>query len=169
MALGDLVYGSDIIPTNRRNGTSQKLKGRREDPASSLHIFDPKMTGRLAVWSHRRRIEAAFRRAVGLDADAELLADYSKYLCILVAGYIERSLSEIVLEHARRCGAPSLQKFVEHNTKKFTNANTEKLLRLLGSFDSEWRSILKARLTDEQVEAVNSVYAFATTLPMESL
>jgi hypothetical protein len=122
------------------------------------------MTGRLAVLGHRQRVDAAFQRARGLNADAELLADFAKYLCILVAGFVEKSLAEIVLEHARFCGAPSLQKFVEQNTKKFTNANSERLLQFLGSFDSEWRGNMEGFLTDERKDAVNSVYALRNNI-----
>ena len=73
------------------------------------------MTGRVAIHSHRQRIEAAFARSTGASGDAELLADHARYLCVLVSGFIEKSLAEIVLEHARRVAAPSVQRFVEKN------------------------------------------------------
>ena len=116
------------------------------------------MTGRLAVYSHQQRIEAAIARTAVLSNDAELIADQAKYLCILVSGFIEKSLSEIVLEHARRTGAPTLQKFVEQNTARFTNANTERVLQLLGSFSANWRKAMEAILIDEYKAAFDSVY-----------
>ena len=73
------------------------------------------MPGSLSIHSHQQRIEAVFARSAALDYNPELLADHAKYLCVLVSGFIEKSLSEIVLEHARRVGAPSLQRFVEIN------------------------------------------------------
>lgn len=87
------------------------------------------MKGRLSIYSHQQRIKTAFARADLLENDSELLADFAKYSCILVSGFIEKSLAEIVLEHTRRVAAPSLQKFVEHNTSRFTNANSEKNIK----------------------------------------
>lgn len=116
------------------------------------------MIGRAAIHSHRQRIDAAFARSATIaSVDAELSADHAKYLCILVSGFIEKSLAEIVLEHARRVSAPSVQKFVETNTARFTNANSKKVLELLGSFDSDWRYKVEQVLVDQYKDAFDSV------------
>ena len=122
------------------------------------------MHGRHAVNAHRQRIDAVFSRVSEIPMDAEALSDFAKYLCILVAGFIETSFSEIVLEHARRCGAPSLQRYVERNTSKFTNANVEKILQLLGSFDPEWRVQMESILIDEKKAAVDSIYGLRNNI-----
>jgi len=115
------------------------------------------MRGRAAIYNHSKRIEAAFKRATAVSHDPELLSDYAKYLCILVSGYIEKSLAEIALEHARRTSAPSVQRFVEKNTARFSNANSEKVLQLLGSFDPDWRSTIEDILVDQYKDAFDSV------------
>jgi len=115
------------------------------------------MRGRAAINSHCNRIEAAFERSTAVSHDPELLSDYAKYLCVLVSGFIEKSLAEIALEHARRAGAPSVQRFVEKNTARFTNANSEKVLQLLGSFDPDWRSNVESILVDQYKDAFDSV------------
>lgn len=115
------------------------------------------MTGRAAIHSHQQRIEAVFARSTVLSSDPELLADHAKYLCVLVSGFIEKSLSEIVLEHSRRVGAPSLQRYVEANTARFTNANTAKVLQLLGSFDPDWRQTFETILVDQHKDSLDSV------------
>jgi len=115
------------------------------------------MTGRASIHSHRQRIEAVFARSSSLSDDTELLADHARYLCVLVSGFIEKALSEVVLEHARRCGSPSLQRYVECNTSRFTNANSEKVLQLLGSFDTDWRKDMEEFIVDEYKDALDSV------------
>ena len=122
------------------------------------------MTGRQAVHSHRQRVDAAFSRVQDVAKDAEVLSDFAKYLCILVAGFIERSFSEIMLEHARQCGSPSLQRFVEKNTCKFTNANTAKILQFMGSFDPEWRDRMESFLVDEKKAAIDSIYGLRNSI-----
>ena len=115
------------------------------------------MRGRAAIHGHCKRIEAAFDRSAAISHDPELLSDYAKYLCVLVSGFIEKSLAEIALEHARRVGAPSVQRFFEKNTARFTNANSEKVLQLLGSFDPDWRSDVENILVDQNKDAFDSV------------
>ncbi len=115
------------------------------------------MIGRAAIHSHRQRIEAAFERSKLASDDPELLADHAKYLCVLVSGFIEKSLAEIALEHARRAGSPSLQRFIERNTARFTNANSEKVLQFLGSFDPDWRRNVESVLVEQYKDAFDSV------------
>jgi hypothetical protein len=117
------------------------------------------MTGRAAIHAHQQRIEAVFARATALANDPELLADHAKYLCVLVSGFIEKSLSEVVLEHARRTGAPSLQRFVEATTARFTNAKSAKVLQFLATFDPDWRRLVEGVLVDEYKDAFDSVVA----------
>lgn len=117
------------------------------------------MVGSQAIDAHRKRIDAAFERAKALESNPELLADFAKYLCVLVSGFLEKSISEIVLEYARGSGSPSLQRYVERNTARFTNANSERILSLLGAFDPEWRNKMAEFLVDEFKDATDSVYS----------
>src|SRR5262249_46781919 len=107
------------------------------------------MTGRAEVTRLKQRLDATFQRVAGIGSDLELQSDFARYLCVLVSGYLERAVAELVLEHARRSGNPWLQRFVELNTRRFTNANAERLQNLLGSFDPDWRQTLESFLVDE--------------------
>src|ERR1019366_2602885 len=103
------------------------------------------MTGRAEVRRRETRLDATFQRvkSLGPNVDLEVQSDFARYLCVLVAGYLEKAVAELVLEHARRCGGPTLQRYVETSTKRFTNAKSEKLKTLLGGFDSYWRNRLE--------------------------
>ena len=122
------------------------------------------MTGQAEVHQLKQRLDATFNRVKDIGQDAELQSDFAKYLCVLVSGYIERALIALVLEHARKKGAPTLQRFVEQRTKKFTNANAERILQLLGDFNSGWRQELENILLDEQRAAVDSVVNLRNTI-----
>ena len=116
------------------------------------------MTGRAEVFRMKQRLDAVFGRVKGVDYDPELQSDFAKYLCVLVSGYIERAMVELVLEHVRGKGAPTLLRFVEQRTRTFTNANTSRIQELLGSFDPTWRQQLEENvLVDEWKDAVDSV------------
>src|SRR5437899_2111721 len=123
------------------------------------------MNGRQKVATLRGRMNSAFERGKQLaEADSEIQADHSKYLCVLVSGYLEKSVSELLVEYARNSGAPSFERFVEASTRKFTNANVEKLKETLGRFNPKWRERMDEILVDEYKEAVDAVIALRHTI-----
>ena len=123
------------------------------------------MTGRAEVSRMKQRLDATFERVKGVSYDPELQSDFAKYLCVLVSGYIERAMVELVLEHAREKGAPTLLRFVEQRTRTFTNANASRIQELLGSFDPAWRQELEENiLVDEWKDAVDSVVSLRNTI-----
>jgi len=117
------------------------------------------MTGRAEVHRLKSRLDATFQRSrqLGSDSDPEIQSDFARYLCVLVSGYLEKAVTELVLEHARRSGGPTLQRFVESRTRHFANANAQRLKDLLGSFHSDWRDRLNGILRDGLDDAVNGV------------
>src|SRR5690349_4036670 len=119
------------------------------------------MTGRAEVSRLKARLDATFERGKSLasHADSETQADFARYLCVLVSGYIEKAVAELVLEHSRRHGGPTLQRYVESNTRRFTNANCQRLKDLLGRFNPDWRLRLDEVLVDEFKDAVDSLVA----------
>ena len=122
------------------------------------------MTGRAEVCRLKQQLDATFKRAKSVGQDPELQADFARYLCVLVSGYIERAVVALVLEHARRKGAPTLQRFVEQQTKTFANPKVSRVQELLGSFDQDWHQDLKESLDDEQRDAVDSIVAQRNTI-----
>lgn len=115
------------------------------------------MTGRQEVRRLEQRLDATFGRLKGTGADPEVISDFSRYLCVLVSGYLEKALYELVVDHARRVGAPSLVRFIDQRTRKFTNAKSAKIFELIGDFDPDWRRSLEGVLIDDLRDAVDSV------------
>ena len=115
--------------------------------------------GRVEIHRHRQRLDATFERAVSITDDPELLSDFARYLCVLVAGFLEQATVEIALQHVRTHSQPSIQRHVESRLRQFTNANTQRIVQLFGSFDPDWRTDLESHLVDEYKAAVDSVVA----------
>lgn len=122
------------------------------------------MIGRAEINRLKQKLDSTFSRVNSLGDNLELRSDFAKYLCILVSGYLEKSLVEIVQDHARGCGAPTLQRFVEQQTKRFTNANSHKILELLGSFNQDWRNQIDQFLKDDLKDAVDSIVALRNAI-----
>ena len=117
------------------------------------------MTGRHEVERLRKRLVATFARIDRLGTDLEIRADFARHLCVLVSGFFENAVVELLLAYCSRCCHPGIVRYVESRLEWFTNANREKLLQLLGSFDPAWRTELEAFVIDERDAALNSVVA----------
>jgi hypothetical protein len=117
------------------------------------------MTGRNEVARLRHRLQATFDRIGSLPADIEIQSDFARYLCVLVSSFIENCVIELLLDHVRRCAAPSVVRYSEAQLSRFTNANVRRILDLVGAFEPDWRIQLEGFIVDEREAAINSVIA----------
>lgn len=122
------------------------------------------MNGRQEVARLRSKLDATFKRASLIGPDPELLSDFAKYLCVLVCGYVEQAVVELLMEHSRRNGAPTLQRFVEARTSRLTNLNCEILRQVLGNFDPAWGDDIAKLLVDDTKDALNSVVSLRNNI-----
>lgn len=111
-----------------------------------------------SVPAHQARIDAALSRAETVG-DLQLQADLARYLCVLVAGFIEQTTRHILGDYAVRKAHPHIARYVEGQLERFTNANTQRLLDVVGSFDPEARKRLEAAVSGERKDAIDSVVA----------
>lgn len=115
------------------------------------------MTGKAEVARQRQSLDATFERAKELT-DSELLSDFARYLCVLVSGFLEQAVVELLIEYARRHSNKQIQRHIDRTLRrKISNLNSQKLVQLLGAFDQEWSESLKRFLIDEPKDAVDSV------------
>ena len=95
----------------------------------------------------------------GLD-DFELLAHWAKYLCVLVAGFLENSIAEVYGELVASSSSPAVARFATTRLENVQNPNSNRFLEIAGAFDDAWRSELEKFLgTDGRKEAVDSIIA----------
>lgn len=105
----------------------------------------------------RKRLYAQLGRVSSFSGEAELMSDYAKYLCVLVSGFLECAIYEILMNYIKAKASPGVVHYVESQLSRFTNPTAEKICGLLGAFDSQWRLAIEAYLVDEKKEAVNSL------------
>jgi RiboL-PSP-HEPN len=117
------------------------------------------MTARQEVSRLTQRLNGTFERVSKLGDDLELRADFARYLCVLVSGYLEAAVVECAGWYATRRSAPPVAAYVSRNLEHFANPNAERLLQLVGSFNADWRASVEEFLVDERKEAVDSVVA----------
>lgn len=109
------------------------------------------------IVSHKQKLDAIFAKIGDLGADAELMSHWSRYLCVLVSGFMEMSIRTLVAEYVSRRAAPEVAYFIGQRLKVFQNAKTNKILDLIGEFGNEYRQNLDQRIDDEMKDAVDSI------------
>lgn len=106
----------------------------------------------------KQKIDNIFSLVKSIDND-ETKSALSKYLCILVSGYIELNLKETILEYAATKSNPTIQNYIEYTIKKMTNLKTSKLIDKLKQFNTDWGNQLEIEINPEQKDAVDAIIA----------
>jgi hypothetical protein len=77
-------------------------------------------------------------------ADLELTSDLTKYACVLVSGYFEKSLYFILVSHCRVRVSSSLLRYISLSFIGITNLTMGKTLKTINKFDNNWENNIKA-------------------------
>jgi hypothetical protein len=109
-----------------------------------------------SISQNRNRLDHLFHQAKQFD-DAELLAHWARYMCVLVSGFIETSVQTILREYTRNKSAPEIDHFVSQHLKDFQNAKMEKFLGLLSDFSPEIAARVRTTTEGDLKDAVDSV------------
>jgi len=108
------------------------------------------------ITRQRQRLDDLFQK-VRTFPDAEAQSHWSRYLCVLVSGFLENSVRITYTEYARKCANPSVADFVESRLRQFQNPKMGTILELAGGFSQEWRQRLEKDTTGQLSESVNSI------------
>lgn len=89
--------------------------------------------------------------------DPELKSHWARYLCVVVCGFIENGVEEILLEYTNKHSDTNVTNFVSRDLKLFQNPKVGKIAELLGSFSRTWQIEIEMNFSDELKAAVDSV------------
>ena len=108
-----------------------------------------------SVVTRRAQLDSAFTRVAGTAGDIELQAHFARYLCVLVSGYVEQCVQDILADFATH-GPPRLSRYVARTVAR-QNVNTEVLMQIVENFDADWRDRLAEFVQGERKAALDSV------------
>jgi hypothetical protein len=115
-----------------------------------------------SLHAQKQRLDHLFARVkevADAASDPELQSHWARYLCILVAGFLETSVHAIYASYAREQSSPSVAKFVAEKLRRERNMNMETILRIARSFSVQWAEELRAETSGERQDAVNAILA----------
>lgn len=107
------------------------------------------MRGLAEVDRRHKKLKAVFDGLSGLDLPAEVLSHYSKYLCVLVAGFAEQSVKELISEYARLQSSGRVHRYVAGQLKLVWGLDVVKLQKLVETLDPEWWLELSTQRPEE--------------------
>jgi HEPN superfamily RiboL-PSP-like protein len=114
--------------------------------------------GRSEVYRMKAVLDQTFTRINGVGpGEIELASDFARYLCVLVSGFLEKSLQEMAMQCCRRmAGGPALN-YAIAQLEWAQNPSVDNLLTLVGNFSLDWQDELEVFLSPERRSAIGSV------------
>ena len=106
---------------------------------------------------YKQRLDSLFKKYEDLPDDYELKAHWSRYLCVLVSGFIEIAVRETYSEYSKKQASTNVSNFVAGNLSRFRNPKMGRILEITGQFSEDWRLGLEGLTEGEQKDAVDSV------------
>lgn len=106
---------------------------------------------------YKTRLDNLFAKISSLQGDLELQSQWARYLCVLVAGFLETSISAIYVQYAEGCAAPNVATFVATTLDRSANLNMERVLQLTRSFNVAWSEELQKMTEGEIKNAIDSI------------
>jgi hypothetical protein len=110
----------------------------------------------LAIHQQKQRLDELFKTAGGFS-DAELQSHWSRYLCVLVCGFLENSVELCLSEYSKRAASPLVSNFVSARLRGFQNPKMGAILDLLGSFSPDWKAQVEIATQGQLSDSVNSI------------
>ena len=82
---------------------------------------------------------------------------WSRYLCVLVSGFLENTVELCLSEYSRRVANVAVANFVTAKLRGFQNPKMSAILELFGSFNPDWKAQLETATQGQLSDSVNSI------------
>lgn len=86
----------------------------------------------------------------GIGSELEIQAHWAKYTCVLISGFIEQAVKEIILEHASANAAPRIRKYIEGTWPDSKNMRSDAIKDILEHLDPGWSAQYETWVKNEE-------------------
>src|SRR5262245_55582486 len=91
-----------------------------------------------------QKLRALIRKiAEASSQDLELQAHWGRYLCILVAGFLENALTEVYTDLVNNAASEPVASYASSALARIQNPNTQRFLDTARSFKPSWATALE--------------------------
>ena len=109
------------------------------------------------LWNHKLYIDSLFEKGASFKGKEESLAHWTRYLCVLVSGWLEISVCEIYGDYAEKKSSGHVSHYVSKQLDKFWDPSMDKILALTCDFSPDWMKMLEGATKGEIKAAINSI------------
>lgn len=109
------------------------------------------------IYRHRSKINNLITRYEAHKGQHRLMSDLSRYLCVVISGYLEQSIKHIFREFTKNNADPRITRYANINIKSFQSADTDSILKLTEKFSIAWANSLRTWMTLEIEASVNGI------------
>ena len=118
---------------------------------------------------YRSRIQSLLNNTPGGGgggiSEFEVNAHWAKYVCVLVSGYIEQAVKEVLLEHSSSSSGPRVSSYVEKTWPSSKNMACTAINEMLGHFDARWSDIFLSWIDEEErKKEINEIIAWRNSI-----
>ncbi len=99
---------------------------------------------------YKTRIDSLLKSYAAEDSSPESQAHNAKYLAILVSGYLEQAIKELLLDYAQLGTRPQVSRYVEETWPSSKNMKTDNIETILRQFSSTWAEEFAGWLSQEE-------------------
>lgn len=110
----------------------------------------------LEIHKQKQRLDGLFAQARKLP-EAEIQSHWSRYLCILVSGFLENSVEDCLTGYCTKRSDQAVANFVSAKLSSFQNPSMSKILDLFGSFNPQWKTAIEDATQGQLSDSVNSI------------
>lgn len=113
----------------------------------------------ISLVRQKQRIEWLINQAKTFDGDQlELQSHWARYLCVLVAGFLENAISEVYSSYVKKCSNEQVANYVEAVLGRIQNPKAQKFLETARSFNRDWELSLNDYIEQNgRKDAIDSV------------
>ncbi|WP_413174208.1 HEPN domain-containing protein [Anabaena azotica] len=103
-----------------------------------------------SILAHRKRIDNLFTKVSSIPIEeSEMRSEWSRYLCVLVSGFIEESLRVLLEKYCEGKAVPNIQNLVRKQIQDITNCKTNRIIEILGKFSTNWETEFRNKIESE--------------------
>lgn len=118
------------------------------------------------IGSRRQKLDSYFARANDKSVRDETRADLARFGAVLVCGFVEQCVADVILERLNPRAHSKVLNFVRSHFRRGTNYNCKAIGELLDRFDSNWASTFRdfCEKNGRHAEALDSAYTLRNSI-----
>lgn len=95
----------------------------------------------------------------GKESDQEILAHWTRYMCLVVATNLDICIAQIMIEYSRRQSDERVSRYASQELGRMSNMRPERIKNLLKNFDPDWAARLDERFDHQFRSSIGSIVA----------